>query len=189
MNTTTNNKDRTLQNHKSTSSTSVTDLPSTTETTLTKLTDLDSSCTEVVRRKKNPRNQRNRISALHGSELTFSSTDASFTMETTDGPSDTKLSSKRSNESGLTKQGSDPRSSKVLDLVKQFDEEPGPGPGLGSPKEARRGSDGSGAGKRRSQPKALEMFEKSGVMIGMVSNKHLMQFEIFIVLAEIPTKV
>ena len=72
------------------------------------------------------------------------------------------------------------RSGRVLDLVKQFDEvEVGAPDGSGqegvvssTPREGERkrsGSEGEAGEKRKSKLKALDMFEKSGMIMTMVS--------------------
>lgn len=140
----------------------------------------DTPTNGVVRRRKNPKGQRNRISALHGADLTFNGTDMVFGSDTTDAPNslgdmdvqivsvspEHKSDTGTANEEGVVIES---RAGRVLDLVKQFDDE-------AEAKDALEGSlspvhEGEGEERRgRTKLKALDMFEKSGVIMGMVSD-------------------
>lgn len=125
----------------------------------------------VRRRVKSQRGQRNRKSALHGTDLTFDS-DATLDDLLND-MSVQLLSVSPEHKSGLAMEEGvviESRTGKVMDLVKEFDDETrqesiSPDLELEEGEEMRSGD----AGRRKLNLKAFDMFEKSGVLIGMVS--------------------
>ena len=137
----------------------------------------------VKRRKKNPAGQRNRRSVLHGTNDSSDGTQAVSLNETSiQLISVASESDVASQEGGGDAQGGvavRSRVGKVSDLVKQFDgsqhgaeeeeeeEEEEKERGVGG--EMDRGEGGS---KKRLSRNTLEMFEKTGIIMGMVSMPH-----------------
>ena len=158
-------------------------------------TDADSTTNGVVmRRTKNLRGQRNRKSALHGDDIPMDLDapainplgDANVRIISVS-PEHTKSSFSAAEEGGAVIES---RAGRVLDLVKEFDEKEAElgeeGEGLPHPQRARHehGSVGGEEGResfarsgssdegqeqhKKPKLKAFDMFEKSGLVMGMV---------------------
>ena len=140
----------------------------------------------VMRRTKNPQGQRNRKSALHGDSIL--PVDPATPEISPLGDTNVQIisvSPEHKNSLANTSEGMviESRAGKVLDLVKEFDEqesEPQQGGvnrlghgGLSGGSTAHSGSSDDGStveqDSRKRKSKAFDMFEKSGIVIGMVS--------------------
>jgi hypothetical protein len=136
------------------------------------MTEIDTSVDGVVKRRtKNLRGQKNRKSALHGENL----------MSNNGSPlSDLNIQIMSvSPEHKSCGEAIESRSGKVLDLVKQFDDDDiGPlgslsplgeeGENAEGTEVRGQGSSDGGEDRRKLNRKSLEMFEKSGMIMGMV---------------------
>lgn len=115
----------------------------------------------VKRRVKNLKGQRNRKSALHGEDFLFDATGSLGDMKIQ------LLSISPEHQGDLVGEGGvvmESRVGKVLDLVKQFDEaEPMEDKGRVSSPGA-----GDGASVRKLSSDAFDVFQKSGIIMGMV---------------------